>query len=336
MFDLSQHFATRLRRQATPQAEPIPGSTQVANSAGGYAWAVDKWVRLDRFLVLGSEGGTFYVRERALTRENATAVAECITEDGVRVVRRVAEVSAAGRAPKNDPALFVLAMCAGLGDDATRAAAFAALPAVARTATHLFHWLQFVRAFRGWGRGVRTAVAKWYTGKSPEALAYQMLKYPSRDGWAHRDALRLANPKAPSPTHDLLFRYATKGWAEARQVAGADVEAVARVEAVQALREMAPADAARVVTIYGLTREMVPTELLTHAVVWEALLDRMPLTALIRNLGVMSKVGLLAPASDAARAVVARLSDRDAIRKARVHPVAVLAALKTYAQGRGM
>ena len=336
MFDLTQHFATRLRRQATPQAEPIPGSTQVANSAGGYAWAVDKWVRLDRFLVLGSEGGTFYVRERALTRENATAVAECITEDGARVVRRVAEVSAAGRAPKNDPALFVLAMCAGLGDDATRAAAFAALPAVARTATHLFHWLQFVRAFRGWGRGVRTAVAKWYTAKSPEALAYQMLKYPSRDGWAHRDALRLAHPKAPSPTHDLLFRYATKGWAEARQVAGADVEAVARVEAVQALREMAPAEAARVVTIYGLTREMVPTELLTHAVVWEALLDRMPLTAMIRNLGVMSKVGLLAPASDAARAVVARLSDRDAIRKARVHPVAVLAALKTYAQGRGM
>ena len=336
MFDLTQHFATRLRRQATPQAEPIPGSTQVANSAGGYAWAVDKWVRLDRFLVLGSEGGTFYVRERALTRENATAVAECIAEDGARVVRRVAEVSAAGRAPKNDPALFVLAMCAGLGDDATRAAAFAALPAVARTATHLFHWLQFVRAFRGWGRGVRTAVAKWYTGKSPEALAYQMLKYPSRDGWAHRDALRLAHPKAPSPTHDLLFRYATKGWAEARQVAGADVEAVARVEAVQALREMAPAEAARVVTIYGLTREMVPTELLTHAVVWEALLDRMPLTAMIRNLGVMSKVGLLAPASDAARAVVARLSDRDAIRKARVHPVAVLAALKTYAQGRGM
>lgn len=336
MFDLSQHFATRLRRQATPQAEPIPGSTQVANSAGGYAWAVDKWVRLDRFLVLGSEGGTFYVRERALTRENATAVAECITEDGVRVVRRVAEVSAAGRAPKNDPALFVLAMCAGLGDDATRAAAFAALPAVARTATHLFHWLQFVRAFRGWGRGVRTAVATWYTGKSPEALAYQMLKYPSRDGWAHRDALRLAHPKAPSPTHDLLFRYATKGWAEARAVEGADLEAVARVEAVQALREMAPAEAARVVTIYGLTREMVPTELLTHAVVWEALLDRMPLTAMIRNLGVMSKVGLLAPASDAARAVVARLSDRDAIRKARVHPVAVLAALKTYAQGRGM
>jgi 60 kDa SS-A/Ro ribonucleoprotein len=34
--------------------------------------------------------------------------------------------------------------------------------------------------------------------------------------------------------------------------------------------------------------------------------------------------------------VVARLGDRAAIRRARVHPVALLVALKTYAQGRGV
>jgi 60 kDa SS-A/Ro ribonucleoprotein len=62
----------------------------------------------------------------------------------------------------------------------------------------------------------------------------------------------------------------------------------------------------------------------------------MPLGALVRNLGVMTKVGLVAPASDAARTVTGRLSDREALRGARVHPVAVLAAMKTYAQGRGM
>jgi 60 kDa SS-A/Ro ribonucleoprotein len=45
---------------------------------------------------------------------------------------------------------------------------------------------------------------------------------------------------------------------------------------------------------------------------------------------------LLAPATDAARTIVARLADRDAIRRARIHPMAVLAALKTYAHGRGM
>ena len=165
MLDFTKHVSTRLRRLITPQDEPIPGTTQLPNSAGGYAWAIDKWARLDRFLILGTEGGTYYIAEREITKENASAVRECIAEDGARVVRRVVEISASGRAPKNDPALFVLAMAAGLGDDATRAAALAALPDVARTGTHLFHWLQFVKAFRGWGRGVRNAVARWYTAK---------------------------------------------------------------------------------------------------------------------------------------------------------------------------
>jgi 60 kDa SS-A/Ro ribonucleoprotein len=335
--DFSQHFATRLMRLLTPQSEPIPGTTQVPNSAGGYAWPVDKWTRLDRFLVLGSEGGTYYIGERQLTQENALSVVECLAEDGPRVVRRVAELSTGGRAPKNDPALFALAIAAGLGDAGTKAAVWEALPLVARTGTHLFHWLQYMKAFRGWGRSVRRAVARWYTAKPPRELAYQVLKYPSRDGWAHRDALRLAHPKAPSVSHDLVFRYATKGWDGVLELEGVgDLDVVQTFEAVQVLKHQAPADAARTIARHQLTREMLPTELLTHAVVWEALLERMPLTAMIRNLGVMSKVGLLVPMSAAVRAVVGRLGDRAALRAARIHPVGLLAALKTYAQGRGV
>ena len=63
----------RNQRQ-TPQTEPIPGKLMVANSAGGYAFAVDKWRRLTRFLVLGSEGGTYYITQKALTIEKTDAV----------------------------------------------------------------------------------------------------------------------------------------------------------------------------------------------------------------------------------------------------------------------
>ena len=45
---LKRHFTRR-----APQWVPIPGSGQVPNSAGGFAWAVDAWTRLHRFLVLG-------------------------------------------------------------------------------------------------------------------------------------------------------------------------------------------------------------------------------------------------------------------------------------------
>jgi 60 kDa SS-A/Ro ribonucleoprotein len=251
-------------------------------------------------------------------------------------VRRIVEISAAGRAPSNDPALFALAMCAGLGEDVTRAMALEALSEVARTGTHLFHFLQYVRGFRGWGRGVRRAVGRWYTEKPAPALAYQISKYQARDGWAHRDALRLAHPKAPTVAHDVLFRHATKGWDGVLELDGVnDVDVVALIEAIKSLAHLAPNEAAKVISEVKLTREMIPTELLTHAVVWEALLERMPLTAMIRNLGVMTKVGLLAPGSEATRAVAARLSDGAALRRARVHPIALLAALKTYASGRG-
>jgi 60 kDa SS-A/Ro ribonucleoprotein len=164
-----------------------------------------------------------------------------------------------------------------------------------------------------------------------------MLKYQARDGWAHRDALRLAHPKAPTVGHDVLFRYATKGWDGVLELAGiSDLDVVALIEAIKSLAQLTPNEAAKVIADMRLTREMVPTELLTHAVVWEALLERMPLTALIRNLGVMTKVGLIASGANATRTVVDRLSDHETLRGARVHPVGVLVALKTYAQGRGM
>src|SRR3712207_3625333 len=141
---LKQHNPRRV-----PQCAPLPG--QVPNSNAGYSWPVDEWTRLRRFLILGSEGGSYYANEWKLTRENAEAVERCIAADGARAVAEIVAVSHEGRAPKNDPALYALAMAAGLGDEATRKAALEALPQVARTSTHLFQFAQFVGGFRGWG-----------------------------------------------------------------------------------------------------------------------------------------------------------------------------------------
>jgi 60 kDa SS-A/Ro ribonucleoprotein len=98
----------------------------------------------------------------------------------------------------------------------------------------------------------------------------------------------------------------------------------------------------------------VPTELLTQAIVWEALLADMPLGAMIRNLGTMSKVGLLKQESWLGRLaqgflerpgigtgrpchmVVEALGDEARLRKARIHPIGVLSALVTYAGGKGL
>ncbi len=189
--------------EPVPQTEPMPG--QVANSAGGYSFGVDDWSRLDRFLILGSEGGSYYATERKLTKENASAVLRCIAADGPRVVTRVVEVSDAGRAPKNDPAIFVLALCMKADDARTRAAAREAVSKVCRIGTHLMHLASFVNDLGGWGRGTKRAFAQWYNGKPASELGYQLVKYQSRDGWANRDVLRLAHPTAPTVDHAALY-----------------------------------------------------------------------------------------------------------------------------------
>ena len=101
--------------QATQQ-EPAWGKAMVQNNAGGYVFQVSPETRLDRFLILGSESGSYYCGARAMTIDNARAVKEMIEKNGTYAVSRTVEISQSGRAPKNDPALFVLALCFALGD----------------------------------------------------------------------------------------------------------------------------------------------------------------------------------------------------------------------------
>ncbi len=328
-----------LKRHGTrrvPQWVPLPG--QVPNSAGGFTWAVDIWTRLRRFLVLGSEGGSYYASEWTLTRKNAEAVEACVREDGVRAVAEIVRVSAEGRAPKNDPALYALALAAGVGDEATRKAALEALPRVARTGTHLFQFANFAEGFRGWGRGLRRAVGRWYAGQSADALAYQAVKYRQREGVTHRDLLRLAHPArrvgAGNPTLDVSDEHARLfEWI----VRGGDTDGLPRVVEgfVRAQEAEAPDETAALVREYRLPREALRPEHLTSPEVWEALLEDMPMTALIRNLATLTRVGVLAPGSGGTAKAVEQLGDARRIRRARVHPIAVLAALRTYAAGRG-
>lgn len=312
----------------TPQTEPLPG--QVANSAGGYSYGVDDWSRLQRFLILGSEGGSYYASEKKLTKENAQAVQRCIASDGPRTVRTIVEVSDAGRAPKNDPAILALALCLKTGDEATRRAASAAVAKVCRTGTHLMHLAAFVNDIGGWGRGTKRAFAQWYQGKSASDLAYQLVKYQQRDGWSNRDILRLAHPKAPTVDHATLF-----AWACGKEVDNTLLPPIA--QAMEWLKVHPDVQTARSAIIEtNLPREAIPTELLKEPKVWEAMLPKMGLTSLLRNLATMTRIGLLQSGSEAASLVCTRITDGEQLRKSRVHPIAVLSALRTYKSGRSV
>ncbi len=321
----------------TPQTERTPGrEDEVQGRAGGYIFQVDDWTSLDRFLILGSEAPTYYASAKELTVENCTVALRLVKSNGLEVVQKLLEISVSGRASSNDPTLFILAMASAEGNLETREFAFAALPKIARIGTHLFHFLEYRKAFGGWGRMMKRGVQDWYLNKSIDSLAYQAIKYRQRDGWTHRDVLRKAHPKTEEESRNRLFRWIVKGDKDNESLVSVP-GIVTGYEEVQ--KVSSPKRAAERILEYNLPREAVPTEFLSSPEVWEALLHTgehgMPITALIRNLGNMSKIGLLTPFSETEGTVISKITDRDVLKKGRVHPYTLMLALKTYMMGHG-
>ncbi|KAI9026304.1 60 kDa SS-A/Ro ribonucleoprotein-like protein [Hyaloraphidium curvatum] len=431
---------------AVPQSKPLPGREMVENNAGGFVFAASDQAKLERFLVLGTEKGSYYATEKALTVLSANHLVAMIASGrGKDVVATVADFSLRSRTPKQDTLVFALAAAIKLGDDDTRAAAYAAVPQVCRIPTTLFQLFEFEKLFGDkkptWGAGMRRAVAGWYLGKPAMDLAYTTSKYKSRNDWTSRDVLRcvhlkvpggadenrpaaqpeaavapetaaqpetgktakrLQTPAKPLPpiasARDLVLRYIVRGRdgvkGELERILASsddmdtdappppapiaddddfemvpmpaseapagnastpapakDAAELRRVAAfISALEDMAalglkqgePADedvarAAELIRRFRLAREHVPTSFLNSPEIWRALLAiGMPMTAMIRNLGKMTSVGLLEPLSDESDSVCRALASRDAIRKARVHPFSILLAMETYRAGRGV
>lgn len=324
----TKHFSTKTTAQ-TDQAKP----NQVVNNAGGFVFQISPMEQLKRFLILGSEGGSYYASEKAMTVDNAKNVIKAITENGIEAVKLIVSVSEEGRAPKNDPAIFALALATTFGDANIKKEAYDSIVKVCRIGTHIFTFCQYVQDLRGWSRGLRTGVAKFYTTKDTEKLALQLIKYRQRNGWTHKDVLRLSHAKAKDiPQNDLLNYAVDKGIPEFNSL-------VTAFECAQTLTNSKEdvKTAIHLITEHKLPWEALPTQLLNEKAIWEALIPNLGLTALIRNLGKMSSIGVLNSNLDNnTKLVVSRLTDENLIKKSRIHPLNVLNSLKTYESGKGL
>ena len=350
--------------QIPTQQEPLD-ERQVRNAAGGYVYEISEWDALMRFLVLGTQGGSIYESEKDLTKQNLDNVIKAIASDGVRVVEMVQDVSVRGKARKNDMALFTLALCMKHGDPDTKKAVERVYKDVARTGTHHLMFCNFIENMpgRGWGRAVKRIVAGWYENRDDEALAYQVVKYRNREGFSHQKALHRCHGGENTP----LFRWIAgrdNGVREVKRGLGA-AEVVTHYEQATPLteseygipisvypkfligfiqaQELADAEddgknAKRICSLiddYDLTHEMVPNQFLKSPDVWVALLEKMPITATLRNLGRMTSLGLMDPFSENTQKVLDKFTPKS-VKKARLHPLTILIGLKTYESGKGV
>ncbi|EDQ84515.1 uncharacterized protein MONBRDRAFT_34670 [Monosiga brevicollis MX1] len=320
------------------------------NSAGGASYEIDDLGRLHRFLMLGTEGGTFYASESQLTVENAGCLLRLFNDGrGLEALEAIKAVSLGGRAPRQTPTMFALAMACRSTDLAVVKAAYTMLPEVCRIPTHLFMFVGFMTSLgqsKGWGRVARAAIARWYTSKPADRLAFTVTKYRNRESWTHRDLLRLVHPRTRDSSQQLIFRYITHGMTGVDELLGnlrpsdlAEVEPVLAflraVETTTKATEDTLDEVLELIPRHKLAREHLSTDLLKLPQIWQKLLPNMPITAAIRNLNKMTRLGLFEEAHNL-EAMVQLITSEEVLRKGRVHPLAVLSARKVYSSGRGL
>lgn len=300
-------------------------SDQVANNAGGFVFGVSDKSRLERFLILGTDGGTYYVSEKKITKDNIKFLTDLIKRDEALVRNTLVDVSVNGRAYKNSPAIFALALLFVEGQD--KAAARAAVLKVCRTSTHLFEFAQYIENLGGWGRAKRSAVADWYQSREVDQLAYQLVKYRQRDGWTHRDLLRLSHPVGLDQ-NVVNFALGKEHSIAPRIITGFEIVQQAENEQ-QVLNALS--------TFKDLPWEAIPTQFLKSDKVWKALFYNGQLNgqALLRNVTRMARIGAFNDLKFAAD-YAARLTDSEMILKTRLHPINYLNTLVTYEEGQAL
>jgi 60 kDa SS-A/Ro ribonucleoprotein len=145
------------------------------------------------------------------------------------------------------------------------------------------------------GRAMRTAFASWFDG-DVHRVAFRALKArqratPAGEALALRDVIRVAHPHGSTDAHRVLV-----GWQagtitdDLARVALPDVDDFLAAQAVAT-----PAQAVAVIRNRSVPWEFLPQAVLNDAAVWAELAGTIGLTALIRNLAGMTRIGTLGP-----------------------------------------
>lgn len=332
--------------------DPKVASRMVKNNAGGYSFPVELMTMFLRFLILGCST-TYYSSGLKLTLDSVNCLNDLIKQGhGEAALEQLLNVSLDGRAANQDATMLALAVLTVVADINLRKKAFAAITKICRIPTHLISFVNYREMVGGgWGTGFCKAGSKYFTEMDPSKLAYHMTKYNIRDGWRFLDLLRQFHPNPPTAAHNLCFAYAAHGEAALGGIIPSKATPVRKqpkmpldenfkkVKAfLSAVVEAKTCDVETLCSLirkYNLVREHMPTPMLNHVEVWKALLEKMPLTAMIRNLGTMSAKGVF---NDPAmiRLVIDAITNQEKLHKARVHPMTVFFAYMTYNNGSGM
>lgn len=320
------------KQTGTPQTQPIPDREHqmIQGRSGGWMFNAGTWKLLRRCLLIGTAQSTYYAGKKELTDEFVEVVFRAIAQDPNKVAEEILYASD-GRAINNSAPILALVLLS-MGETPEAKKRFSEIfPQVVRTGSHFYEWLNYTKSLRGFGKVIREVGKAWLSRDDVKGLAYQLLKYQQRNGFSHRDVLRLFHVKPPTEDHRQLFEWVVKGWEELPEEIPSPV--LAQIWWYEWLKRN-PTQAHEAIAQGHLTHEMAAPVGKMDKQAWQLLFNEMPIGAMLRNLGSLTELGVLRTDEPAnLERVKAVLNNKEHLRKGRIHPIDVLKALKTYQSG---
>jgi 60 kDa SS-A/Ro ribonucleoprotein len=318
-----------------------------------------------RILILGSKMPLYNSTQKNLDQDAIIYIKEQIEiGNGIEILNIMSDIYKSGRAPKQDAIFMIHALLCRSDNIDLRLKALEFIKEY-RTISQLYSWKTFHKnnsATKGFGRAVKRNINRWILSKTPSELAYQFTKYVTRGEWGLVDFLKCCHTKTGTgdertkDTHsatpiDLVLRYAVNGIDKMK-----DLAEKFNLTEDPVYKYLITIDWAKKCDIniesnklllidniykYNLTREHMPTLGLKYSEIQTALLvniDKtkitMPMTALLRNLANLSRIGVFEDIK-ILNLVVEHLQNKNIITLSKIHPVNVLTTWFTYRKGFG-
>ncbi len=326
---------------------------EILNSCGLEVFQISDITQVKRFLSLGSENGSYYIREQELTDICILSIERILdTDKRDTLLKLIEDYTYNKKCKKQDPLIYLLARCCTYKASNSeyldfRRNAYKLVTKVCTIPTLLFKFCKYCKVFynkysksNGWNNLHKNAISEWYKTKNPHTLIYQITKYKDREGYTHKDILRLAHLVPETASQKIIFKYIAKGYEEfctyliKENILFLDNEDLIRVlsfiQDYERIKDYTDIDMViSLIEKWKFAREHIPTELLNNKLVWEALLLDMPDIALLRNLNKMTMCNLFDD-NKQLELVCAQIRNM-----CNMHPMQLLIALKTYDNGHG-
>jgi 60 kDa SS-A/Ro ribonucleoprotein len=282
-------------------------------------------------LLTNTLSGTFYATESQLLSESLGLHAQMAVKDPGFMARAIVYARRDG--------LMRLQPIVGLAflAKADRALMHRIFGHVIITPGDLTDFVEIVRGGvvpGGMGRSIKTAVGGWLNGLTE----YHAIKYSTGgQGYSLRDILRVSHPKPLTDKQDAIFLWLTEleKWLadDAKRTLTPQIDAFERLKRLEASDDQS---AVRAVIADGrLPYEVVTGVIKPDIETWGELMRQMPYLALLRHINTLQRAGVLRDQASA-EYIAERLSNADALKRAKVLPFQLFTAYRMFKPEAGV